>query len=433
MSTEHPSRPRGAPPLASRRPAGAVRTAPPELSELFAAARVATAAGPHLGVAARSRARLSIALALSAALHGAVLALALTAMASGPTVPLPPLLVVLGDARAGVEPSEPHATKPVPVPSPPRRSASAPSARAADDTRGAVPPRSATEEPTPSVPPSVPRDVVALAPPPASAPPVTMKEQVPPAPDRRPPQVDDRVTTARVVSEPSRSAVEDSAPPATVAPSVRGNRPPLDAARSGGLGGATRRITGPDVSSPGVPPGAGGAGATASSAARGGATPAGSAGPPASAPPAAAPPGETGPAAAGGAPGRGAAASSVTVARVAPAAPAEPRGGSAGDGGPVAATPEYDAYLRTLSRDIHRALTYPWLARRRGITGTVLVELTIQPTGEIDRVVVIESSSHDLLDRAALEAPRAIRARPFPPDVPRRALRWQLPIVFELK
>jgi TonB family protein len=45
----------------------------------------------------------------------------------------------------------------------------------------------------------------------------------------------------------------------------------------------------------------------------------------------------------------------------------------------------------------------------------------------------VRSSSHALLDDAALDAARGLPRVPFPPDVRPRALRVRLPVVFELR
>jgi TonB family protein len=102
-----------------------------------------------------------------------------------------------------------------------------------------------------------------------------------------------------------------------------------------------------------------------------------------------------------------------------------------GDGGGDAA--EYVAYLALLRRRIHESLTYPMAARRRGLTGTVHIELEIEPTGTIARVAVAVSSSHSLLDEAALAAVRGLGRVPFPANVRPRQLRVRLPVVFELR
>jgi protein TonB len=93
----------------------------------------------------------------------------------------------------------------------------------------------------------------------------------------------------------------------------------------------------------------------------------------------------------------------------------------------------YGAYVALLRRRIQEALTYPSAARRRGMSGTVHLDIAIEPTGRIGDVRVVRSSSHELLDAAALEAVRALRQVPFPPGVRPRPVRVRLPVVFELR
>jgi len=102
--------------------------------------------------------------------------------------------------------------------------------------------------------------------------------------------------------------------------------------------------------------------------------------------------------------------------------------GISGDDGGV-----YAGYVALLRRRVQEALTYPSAARRRGMAGTVHVDISVEPTGRISEVVVVRSSSHEMLDSAALEAVRALRQVPFPPGVRPRAVRVRLPIVFELR
>jgi TonB family protein len=64
--------------------------------------------------------------------------------------------------------------------------------------------------------------------------------------------------------------------------------------------------------------------------------------------------------------------------------------------------------------------------------GTVLLELTIKPNGAISAVVKT-SSSHALLDDAALETVRNLPRMPFPPGLAPRHLTVPLPVVFDLK
>lgn len=94
---------------------------------------------------------------------------------------------------------------------------------------------------------------------------------------------------------------------------------------------------------------------------------------------------------------------------------------------------EYDGYLAALRQQIHERLTYPYLARRRGLAGTVLLEIVVQPTGVVQGVSVVSSSLHSILDEAAVAAVKAVAPIPLPSGVARRVLRVRLPIVFELQ
>jgi TonB family protein len=94
---------------------------------------------------------------------------------------------------------------------------------------------------------------------------------------------------------------------------------------------------------------------------------------------------------------------------------------------------EYAAYLARLRQRIQEVLRYPPAARRRSVTGTVQLEIAIAPDGAISSVSVVASSSHEILDRAALDAARSLSRVPFPSDVRPRSLRVRLPVVFELQ
>ena len=94
---------------------------------------------------------------------------------------------------------------------------------------------------------------------------------------------------------------------------------------------------------------------------------------------------------------------------------------------------EYAGYLGLIRRRIQDALEYPLAARRRGATGTVVIEISVDAAGAIRGVTVVGSSSHALLDAAVLEAVRGVGRTPFPPGLRPRPLRAHLPIVFELQ
>ncbi len=106
---------------------------------------------------------------------------------------------------------------------------------------------------------------------------------------------------------------------------------------------------------------------------------------------------------------------------------AVPAGGAGGPGA------EYGVYLGRLRTRVQESLRYPLAARRRGLSGTVNLEIVIRPDGAISGVAVTDSSSHAVLDAAAVEAIRRLAPEPFPPDVQPRALRVRLPVVFALE
>jgi len=119
------------------------------------------------------------------------------------------------------------------------------------------------------------------------------------------------------------------------------------------------------------------------------------------------------------------------------------RGEASGSSGPrVASVPssgagsgagaEYGPYLTALRQRIQESVRYPSSARRRGLAGTVSVEILILSNGTIGDVTLLESSTHQVLDDAALETIRALPRMPLPPDLPARALRVRVPVVFQM-
>lgn len=105
-------------------------------------------------------------------------------------------------------------------------------------------------------------------------------------------------------------------------------------------------------------------------------------------------------------------------------------GTGGGEGGILA---EFGQYLAGFRQRIQESLSYPPTARRRGLGGTVHLEVELLPTGRVASVVVRSSSSHAVLDQAALDAVSQLQPVPFPPGLPSRPLKVRLPIVFELQ
>jgi protein TonB len=95
--------------------------------------------------------------------------------------------------------------------------------------------------------------------------------------------------------------------------------------------------------------------------------------------------------------------------------------------------PEYGPYLRGFRQRVHEALIYPLAARRQGLGGTVELDVWLEASGRVRDVRVVRSSSHRLLDEAAVEAIRSLGPVPFPDSLPRRSLLIRIPLVFELR
>lgn len=95
--------------------------------------------------------------------------------------------------------------------------------------------------------------------------------------------------------------------------------------------------------------------------------------------------------------------------------------------------PEYDAYVRALRRRIQERLGYPWLAVRRGVQGSVELEVQLDAGGRLARVTVVGREPASLLRDAAIQAVRDATPFPLPPGLATRALTIRLPVVFELR
>ena len=223
----------------------------------------------------------------------------------------------------------------------------------------------------------------------------------PPAPTRRapvkrtaPPARSVDASTPATTPAPAPAPAVAAAPPAAPTPSVAGPAPAVEAPPSPSAADpvvASGAPVAPESAAPAPAASRGGDGATGGEAA------------------------DPVPAASGA---RGGVGGAGTLALAIP-----------GDGGAGA----YGPYLAALRRRLQEALEYPAAARRRGLSGTVHLEIALEATGRVSEVMLVRSSSHALLDDAALDAARGLRRVPFPPEVRPRALRVRLPVVFELR
>src|SRR5262249_60177498 len=103
-------------------------------------------------------------------------------------------------------------------------------------------------------------------------------------------------------------------------------------------------------------------------------------------------------------------------------------GGTGGEPGS-----EYGGYLAGVRRRVQESIQYPTSARRRGVKGTVNLEILIRADGAISSVSVAGSSTHSELDEAAVEAVRSPSPQPFPAGLKPRPPRGKLPTVLGLQ
>jgi len=76
---------------------------------------------------------------------------------------------------------------------------------------------------------------------------------------------------------------------------------------------------------------------------------------------------------------------------------------------------------------------YPGLARRRGWEGTVLLEVDVEPDGQVKTVRIQTSSSYSLLDNAALDAVKKWQFMPGTRNGRPAAMKVFVPVHFVLK
>ncbi|MCC3751480.1 MAG: TonB family protein [Halorhodospira halophila] len=85
---------------------------------------------------------------------------------------------------------------------------------------------------------------------------------------------------------------------------------------------------------------------------------------------------------------------------------------------------EAAAYMEAWTRKVEAVgnLNYPSEARERGLSGQLILEVTLMPDGSLEDVRIIQPSRHRLLDEAAV---RIVRLGAPYPDVPEEVLEGQ--------
>jgi|GEM_PF-7115031 len=105
--------------------------------------------------------------------------------------------------------------------------------------------------------------------------------------------------------------------------------------------------------------------------------------------------------------------------------------GIVGQSGPSGnSAPEGGAFSLWIDGAIKTRLLYPERAQRRGLEGSVLIELRASADGQTGTAALIRGSGHGLLDRAALDLAQSLFPAPLAPGLP-----WarQIELVYRLE
>lgn len=91
------------------------------------------------------------------------------------------------------------------------------------------------------------------------------------------------------------------------------------------------------------------------------------------------------------------------------------------------------AYKSALQAEIARHRSYPHIARRLRQEGTVEIGFVVLADGRLTGIALTDSSGHELLDRAALQAVEDVgRFRPIPAELARERWALSVPLNFRL-
>jgi len=89
--------------------------------------------------------------------------------------------------------------------------------------------------------------------------------------------------------------------------------------------------------------------------------------------------------------------------------------------------------ITRLRRDLEQYFTYPPLARRRNLQGTVLLAFDVTNEGRIERIGIRKSSGYAILDLAAREAMRRLaRLDWLAGKLERDRMNIELPVIYKL-
>ncbi|GEM_PF-5277021 len=98
---------------------------------------------------------------------------------------------------------------------------------------------------------------------------------------------------------------------------------------------------------------------------------------------------------------------------------------------PGTSTREINKYFKRIKTLIEKAKFYPALSIKNREEGIVTMGITISAEGEVQKIVLLNSSGYKRLDKAGKEIIR--KASPFPPPPGKRVMQLKIPIRFFLK
>ena len=92
-----------------------------------------------------------------------------------------------------------------------------------------------------------------------------------------------------------------------------------------------------------------------------------------------------------------------------------------------------DEYKLTLSKLIDASKRYPRRAQRRNIEGKATVSFVIMRDGSVREIRLIDSTGHQLLDKAVIQAIQAVSGKlPLPEQLNRQQWQFKIPLSFTL-
>lgn len=91
-------------------------------------------------------------------------------------------------------------------------------------------------------------------------------------------------------------------------------------------------------------------------------------------------------------------------------------------------------YREAIKRKIEEEKKYPSLAEKNGYEGKVTIRFELEVSGQVDKVEVLKSSGHKMLDKEAVRAvTNAVPYPSMPKSIKRKYIIIEVPIVFRLR